>query len=75
MRGVNETASFKRDMKRVARSGRYSVSELLTVVHALAEDIPLDPKYRDHALTGTWRDQLCLFSHCQSRSTGLSSGE
>lgn len=56
VREVNETASFKRDMKRLARSGRYSVSELLTVVHALAEDIPLEPKYRDHSLTGNWQD-------------------
>ncbi|WP_176631589.1 type II toxin-antitoxin system YafQ family toxin [Desulfolutivibrio sulfoxidireducens] len=56
VREINETASFKRDMKRMARSGRYAVNELLTVVHALAEDIPLEPKYRDHVLTGNWRD-------------------
>lgn len=56
MREIRETGGFKRDIKRVARSGRHDLTELLKVVSALAQDIPLEPRHRDHTLTGNWRD-------------------
>ena len=31
-------------------------AELMPVVKALACDQPLKPRYRDHALTGDWKD-------------------
>ena len=30
--------------------------ELMPVVKALADDLPLEPRHRDHALTGDWKD-------------------
>ena len=58
MRTIRRTARFKRDYKREAR-GRYRRTldrDLLTVVSLLAADAPLPGRYRDHALTGDWKD-------------------
>ena len=55
-REVIPTGAFRRDYKRLSNSPRYDMADLKTVVAALAEDQPLDPPCRDHALTGNWRD-------------------
>ena len=31
-------------------------AELVPLVKALADDLPLEPRYCDHALTGDWKD-------------------
>ena len=56
MREIDETAAFKRDMKRLAKGGRYAVADLIAVVRDLAEDTPLAPQQRDHPLAGNWKD-------------------
>jgi len=55
-REVLPTGAFRRDYKRLAKSPRYDMADLKTIVAALAEDQLLDPTCRDHALTGNWRD-------------------
>ena len=55
MREIVRQAQFKTDFKRIARSGRYKVADLLTVVDDLANDRPLASKHRDHALSGNWQ--------------------
>ena len=58
MRTIRRTARFKRDYKREAR-GRHRRTldrDLLAVVSLLAADAPLPERYRDHALTGDWKD-------------------
>lgn len=42
---------FKRDYKRVRKRG-YNLALLEEVIQTLADERPLDPKYRDHALSG-----------------------
>jgi mRNA interferase YafQ len=54
MREVNFTAAFRRDFKRLARSGQADMTLLEKIVAHLANDLPLDDRYRDHALTGDW---------------------
>ncbi|WP_375611290.1 MULTISPECIES: type II toxin-antitoxin system YafQ family toxin [unclassified Bartonella] len=52
------TRSFRSDLKR-ERKGRYANTlekDLLLVVKALAENEPLKAHWRDHALTGQWRN-------------------
>ncbi|WP_375700762.1 type II toxin-antitoxin system YafQ family toxin [Bartonella sp. AA23NXGY] len=52
------TCSFRSDLKR-ERKGRYANTlekDLLLVVKALAENEPLKAHWRDHALTGQWRN-------------------
>lgn len=58
MRTIEQTGSFKRDLKREVK-GRHRATleaDLLPVVEALAKDEPLPARHRDHALTGDWRD-------------------
>lgn len=58
MRTIERTGQFKRDYKRVVRSrhGPTLDGDLVPVLVALANDRPLEPRHRDHALTGDWKD-------------------
>lgn len=56
MREVILTTAFKKDYKRLSRSGQYIMQYLHEVTEKLANDIPLDVKYRDHGLIGSWQD-------------------
>lgn len=58
MRTIERTGQFKRDYKREKR-GRHGGTldaDLAAVLVDLANDVPLDPRHRDHQLTGDWRD-------------------
>ena len=55
MRIVQESRLFKRDKRRIDRSGKYSSAmekRFKPAVVALANDEPLDSSYYDHALKG-----------------------
>ena len=56
MREIVQTSRFKSDLKKLARSGRYDVEELLDVVELLAGGKLLPDKLMDHSLAGEWRD-------------------
>jgi mRNA interferase YafQ len=58
MRTIERTTQFKRDFKRELKSRHQSIlqTELPAVLFALAQDQALDAKFRDHALTGEWKD-------------------
>ena len=45
---------FKKDLKLALRRG-YNMELIETVVNKLAEGIPLEPKYKDHELSGDFR--------------------
>src|SRR3546814_11223732 len=56
MRTIDRSTRFKRDYKRESK-GRHRATldaDLLPVLAALATATPLDPKYRDHDLSGHW---------------------
>ena len=58
MRTIEWTSQFKRDYKREGK-GQHRATldvELFPIVDALVNDQLLDPRYRDHALTGEWKD-------------------
>jgi len=55
VRQIVQTAQFKKDLKRVAISGRHQASELFEIVSKLAKDECSADRHRDHALTGDWR--------------------
>ena len=58
MRTIEWTSQFKRDYRREGK-GQHRATldvELFPIVEALANDQLLDPRYRDHALTGDWKD-------------------
>ncbi len=57
-RTIEWTTAFRRDRKRELK-GRFGpqLEQLLTpIIRALAADEPLEPKHRDHAMTGEWKD-------------------
>ena len=58
MRWIEHTTKFRRDYKRELK-GRYKTVieiRLNSIVRRLANDLPLDRRYRDHALIGNWKD-------------------
>lgn len=56
MRLIKQTASFKRDLKREFRGKhRYVLKEdFFDIISSLASENTLKPKYKDHALRGTY---------------------
>ena len=58
MRTIEATSQFKRDFKREAKGAHGDVvrNDFPTLLNTLANDQPLPEKYRDHGLTGEWKD-------------------
>jgi mRNA interferase YafQ len=56
MRTVERSSAFKRDYKREARGKHRATldADLVGALASLADDRPLDPRYRDHELSGDW---------------------
>lgn len=57
MRTIKQSGQFKRDLKRESK-GPHRLAlqrEFVAIVATLAADLPLEPRLRDHALTGDWR--------------------
>jgi mRNA interferase YafQ len=43
---------FRKDIKKIEKAGRYDIKKLKAVIRLLIEGRQLDPKHRDHNLTG-----------------------
>ena len=58
MRRIEQTGQFRRDFKREAKGPHRQTlqGDFTAVISALANDLTLAEKHRDHALTGTWKD-------------------
>lgn len=79
MRRIERPGSFRQDYKREAKRRRQKVLDdaLVPVLEAIIRDLPLDAKYRDHALTGDWnghrechvKPDLLLIRRCERVST------
>lgn len=54
MRKVSQTRQFAKDLKRVAKRGK-DFGKLKQVVRMLAVGELLEPRYRDHPLSGAWK--------------------
>ena len=54
MLNIVSSNRFKKDLKLAIRRG-YKIELLDVVVNKLAEGIPLEPKYKDHELSGDFR--------------------
>lgn len=53
MRHIESSGAFRKQLKLMIRRGK-DEAEIKTVIVLLANDEPLPPKYRDHALTGNF---------------------
>lgn len=56
MRTIERSSGFRRDYKREARGRHWETldEDLVPVLAALANDRLLEPKHRDHDLSGDW---------------------
>ena len=54
MREIEQTAAFKRDLKREAKgqNREFLARNFARIVQTLANDEPLGPRHRDHPLIG-----------------------
>ena len=48
------SSQFKKDLKKARRQGK-DLNLLQAVVKTLAQEEPLEARFRDHDLTGNWR--------------------
>lgn len=53
-RAVVTAKAFARDVKRLQRRG-LDMARLFAVVETIRTRQPLEPRHRDHALTGNWQ--------------------
>lgn len=58
MRTIKQSSPFKRDLKREAKGPHRQTlqRDFVSLIETLAQDQPLAEKYRDHALSGDWKD-------------------
>jgi len=49
---------FKKDVKKISRSGSKEMSKLRKVIIKLVNEEPLDKKYRNHQLSNNWKDHF-----------------
>jgi mRNA interferase YafQ len=58
MRTIEQSTQFKRDLRREAKGQYRSIlsAEFTGIVRLLALDQLIAEKYRDHPLSGEWRD-------------------
>ena len=52
---ISWTKQYKKDIK-LAKKRNYNISELQEVVKKIAFGLPLEEKYKDHALEGNWKN-------------------
>lgn len=55
MKQLSQTKQFVRDVKRMRKRGK-DMEKLKAIVTSLASGEALEPRYRDHALTGNWKN-------------------
>jgi len=56
MRTIDRASRFRRDLKRESK-GQHRLTldqDLADALYELVNDRPLEPRYRDHQLTGNW---------------------
>ncbi len=58
MRKIDPTTKFKRDYKRELKGKykKYLTESFEEFLEILANDLPIQPRYSDHSLTGNWKD-------------------
>jgi mRNA interferase YafQ len=54
MKQLSQTKQFAKDVKRMIKRGK-DLEKLRQIVIRLAHGERLDPRHRDHALTGEWK--------------------
>ena len=61
---IKYTKEFKKGIKKLTKQGK-NIDKLLNIVDKLSKGIPLEIKYRDHALYNDNRFQNCRDCHIE----------
>ncbi len=51
------TKQFKKDIKRIEKSGRKDIEKLKAIIRILIDEEQLNPSYKDHLLRGNFKDR------------------
>ena len=54
-REIIRTAKFKKELRQSKKQGK-NIVLANKIIYLLANDVPLPPKHRDHALSGNWAE-------------------
>lgn len=54
---IQTTSRFEKDYKKIKKSGRSDMQKIKDVMYALAAGEKLEPKFRDHGLSGNFKDR------------------
>lgn len=49
---ITYTSQFRKDFKRLKKTGRYDVNQLENIIEKLSKENPLEAKHRNHLLKG-----------------------
>jgi mRNA interferase YafQ len=51
---IIQTSRFRRDIKRLQKQNK-DLGDLQSIIQTLVNEVPLDPKFKDHKLPGNWQ--------------------
>ena len=55
---VRTEGRFKKDVKKLSKSGSKNMSKLREVIRKLEREEPLEKEYNPHPLSGNWKDHM-----------------
>ncbi|MCK5809116.1 type II toxin-antitoxin system YafQ family toxin [bacterium] len=55
---ISRTTKFKKDIKRIVKSGRKNTDKLKDLIIMLVNEESLPKKYKNHLLKGNWNNYL-----------------
>ena len=56
MKKSKSSSRFRKDYKKLKKSGRYDLNKLHKVLRMIEKEEHLDEKYKDHSLEGEWKN-------------------
>jgi mRNA interferase YafQ len=58
MLSIRTEGRFKKDVKKLSRSGSKNMSKLKEIIRKLEREEPLKREYSPHPLSGNWKDHM-----------------
>ncbi|MCK4762643.1 MAG: type II toxin-antitoxin system YafQ family toxin [Candidatus Aminicenantes bacterium] len=55
---IRAEGKFKKDIKRLSKSGSKDMSRLKNVIQKLEKEEKLEKRYKPHLLSGNWKDHM-----------------
>ena len=65
---IKKSSAFKRAIKKFENQKKV-LEKIEIIIDTLADDIPLEPKHKDHALKGEYAGYLRYYGYCLQLSS------